>query len=180
MNIAKKRKPAPKKNIPFSRGLDKIPRRYHGWLMLTCVLMAILLIVFGYYAKGKQPEKPYSPYIVTPRQVSGWLKQERNLLLVELSRNAGEAPFLHGAVHVGPIAYDVNELKEQARAFLSALPSPRPWVICYSPAPDKNMVSAFLGELNKLEVPHIYALAGDPEKWLEYGLAHEQAQEPAD
>ena len=168
----------PRKRIPFSQGLDKIPTRYLSWLALLCLALGLFFIVFGFYIKYKEPERPYHPYVVTPYQVSSWLQNERNMLLVELSSTAGgKAPLLINSWHVGPISFAPRQMRQQAEAFVQTLPQPRPWIICYSETPEMELISTFLGVLNELDVNHIYALAGSPENWAEFGLIQDKDQQ---
>ncbi len=154
--------------MPFTSGLDKIPRRYYGWLVLTCILMTLFFIIFGFYANHKAVKAPYIPYLVHPHQVSLWINEGRNLLLLELSQYEGQEPALKQSLAVGNLKRD--DLNLQARAFLQSLPEPWPWIICYSIEPNRELIRAFLAELHLMKAEHIYALSGGPEKWAEFGL----------
>lgn len=161
----------PHKPVPFSGGLDKIPRRWHGWLMLFCLACALFYVVFGLYVKLNAPKAPYVPFVVTPKQVLLWQGQARDMLLVELGPGE-QQPLLTGAIAVGPIASQPDELRLQTQGFVQSLPQPLPWIICYSAAPNHDIIRDFLQNLHELGVEHIYALSGSPRQWGELGLVY--------
>jgi hypothetical protein len=164
----------PRKPVPFSKGLERIPRRYHGWLALTCLLSGIFYIIFGFYVHFNKPPEKFRPLVVSPRQVAWWIEQNRTLQLVELwEDDQSPQPLLKGAVRLKPLAAASREKQEeQARRFREAL-SDRPllWLICYSLGPEtEREVSCFIELLTQQGVEHVYALGGSPAQWEQAGL----------
>jgi hypothetical protein len=165
------------KPIPFSKGLQRVPRRYHGWLALFCLLAALFYIVFGFYVHLGQPPASFRPLVVSPGQTAWWIEQNRSLQLVELwEDDQSPQTLLRGAVRVKPLAADSREEQDkQIRRFCAALPAPpRPWLICYSLGPETGKeVSRFIELLTQQGLEHVYALGGTPAQWEKAGLLHQ-------
>jgi hypothetical protein len=164
----------PSKPIPFSKGLQRVPRRYHGWLALFCLLIALSYIVFGFYVHLSQPPERFRPLVVSPGQTARWIEQNRPLQLVELwEDDQSPQTLLAGALRVKPLAAaSRQEQEEQIRRFCATLPDPpRPWLICYSLGPETSReVSRFIELLTQQGLEHVYALGGAPEQWEKAGL----------
>jgi hypothetical protein len=163
------------KPIPFSRGLKRIPRRYHGWLALSCLLMAIFYVAFGYYVHWRQAPVSFRPLVVSSWQAAAWLEEKRPLILLELWEDEqAPTPLLKGALRLRPLsALSPAQRQEETRRFIDSLPVPRPWIICYSlgPATEKE-VSLFIELLTQQGERHVYALGGSPAQWEKYGLIY--------
>ncbi|MDR1397034.1 MAG: hypothetical protein LBJ14_04820 [Desulfarculales bacterium] len=163
----------PHKPIPFSKGLNRLPRRCHGWLALTCLLMGIFYIVFGFYVRLTQAPAPFRPLVVSPRQVASWLEDNRPLLLLELwEDDQATEPLLKGALRLKPLsALGQAQREEEINRFISYLPLPRPWLICYSMGQEtEKEVSLFIELLTKRGEENVYALGNTPAQWEKYGL----------
>jgi hypothetical protein len=162
-----------RKPVPFSQGLKRIPRRYYGWLALSCLLMGIFYVAFGFYVRLTQAPGPFRPLVVSSWQVASWMEEKRPLLMLELWEDEqAPVPLLKGALRLKPLsALSQFQREEETRRFIDSLPVPRPWLICYSLGPEtEKEVSLFIELLTGQGEQHVYALGGSPSQWERYGL----------